>query len=294
MRPFLNHSLSKNMRFQCLPPAFPSSPPWALLAPKVILNLLKFPKKSTDSSVYRTHFLDILNSLPNAVPCFTDGSVGFSYSINDKIIRLRHHNSASILNAELQAIFQCLEDILFLSHSHSHSFLICSDSLPPCQPSPIHRQPTHSSVVSIHALLSTLDSISITITLIQKIDAVAKSAVQLPRIHAHILPRKSDLTLFIRHRITDLWTSHWQNQKTINKLAMLKPLLWPWDSSHQPHRRHEIYSTHLRIGQTRLNHSHLLSNLHPLSCDLTAIPTMENCYHIRKKCRRNIARSIQN
>jgi len=38
-------------------------------------------------------------------------------------------------------------------------------------------------------------------------------------------------------------------------------------SSHQTHRRHEIYLTHLPIGHTRLTHAHLLSNLHPLSCD---------------------------
>jgi len=122
-------------------------------------------------------------------------------------------------------------------------------------------------------LLSTLDSISMTITIIwvshggfqgnEKVNAAEKSATRLPRIRL----TKSDFTLVIRHRITNLWTSHWENQINTNKLAMLKPLPWPWDSSRQPHRCHKIYLTRLRIGHTRLTHSHLLSNLHPLSCD---------------------------
>jgi len=67
-------------------------------------------QKTTNATIYRTHFLEILNSFANAVLCFTDGSksknkVGFAYSIRDKTFSFRHRNSASILTAELQTVF---------------------------------------------------------------------------------------------------------------------------------------------------------------------------------------------
>ena len=141
-------------------------------------------------------------------------------SINHKIthLRLRHRNSASILTSEQQAIFQSLGDILSLPHSHSRSFLLCSDSYSSLSATS-NTSSTHPLISRIHTLLSTLDSISITFIHVpshrgiqsnEKIDAAAKSAAQLPRIHTLILPTKSDLTLSIHHRIIDLWTSHWQ------------------------------------------------------------------------------------
>jgi len=149
--------------------------------------------------------------------------VGFAHSINDNITHLRRRNSASILTAELQTIFQCLKDILPLPYSHSHSFLICSDSLPSLS-AITNTSSAHPLISRIHTLLSTLNSISITITFIwipshrgsesnEKIDAATKSAAQLPRIHhIRVLPAKSDLTPSIRYRIIDLWTQ-WQNKK---------------------------------------------------------------------------------
>jgi len=91
----------------------------------------------------------------------------------------------------------------------------------------------------------------------KNIDVAAKSAAHLPSIQPCILPTQSDLTLSIHHKISELWTSHWQSQKYSNKLATLKPLPIPWASTYQPHRRHEICLT-------RLTHSHLF----PLSCNL--------------------------
>jgi len=136
--------------------------------------------------------------------------VGFTYSINDKITRLLRINS----NRGTTSIFQCLENILSLPHSHSRSFLICSDSLSSLSAISITSS-THPLISRIHTLLFTLNYISISITSIWvpshrgvqgngKIDAAVKSATKLPRIHTRNLPTRSDLTLSIRHRITDL------------------------------------------------------------------------------------------
>jgi len=81
------------------------------------------------------------------------------------------------------------------------------------------------------------------------------------------LPTKSDLTRFIHKRITNQWNSLRQNQASSNKLTQIKPLPFSWSSSHQTHRRQEIYLTRLRIGHTHITHAYLLSNLFSLSCE---------------------------
>jgi len=94
-RYYLNHSLSKNTHFHCLLPIISALPPWIISPPNTILKLCEFSKKTTNASVYRTHFLKILNSFPDATLRFTDGSkienrTGFAYSINNKTFSYRH------------------------------------------------------------------------------------------------------------------------------------------------------------------------------------------------------------
>jgi len=60
---------------------------------------------------------------PRRFHCFTDRSilrnrVGFVYSIGEKTTSCHHPKIASILTAELQAIFQCLEQIQIPFPSH--------------------------------------------------------------------------------------------------------------------------------------------------------------------------------
>ena len=101
----------------------------------------------SQKSVYRSLFLEILNSFASAILCFTDGSkigyrIGLAYSIIDHIFASRHRNSASILTVELQAIFQCLEKILSTPFPQSHTFLIAFDSLSTRQPFQMFILPT--------------------------------------------------------------------------------------------------------------------------------------------------------
>ena len=59
----------------------------------------------------------------------------------------------------------------------------------------------------------------------------------------------------------------WRDQiSTGNKLGQLKNSPVPWPSSQQPKQRIEIILSRLRIGLTRLTHSHLFFNLFPLAC----------------------------
>jgi len=58
--------------------------------PNIVFKRCKYPKNSTIATVYRSLFLEILNSFPGAILCFTYGSkigdrTGFAYSISDQI-----------------------------------------------------------------------------------------------------------------------------------------------------------------------------------------------------------------
>jgi len=134
MRAFLNHFLQKKIVLHCCLRILPSTSPCKTEAANVILKLHEVPKKSTNSAIYRSHFSEIINSFPNAVFCYTDDTkfnnrVGGAFSIGNETTYFRRRNSTSILTAELQAIFLCLENILSRSLRYSSHFLLCSDSL---------------------------------------------------------------------------------------------------------------------------------------------------------------------
>ncbi len=101
----------------------------------------------------------------------------------------------------------------------------------------------------------------------EKVDKEAKEAAKSPRISSKFLPSSKDLFLVIRQRIKTLWKTHWQSfARESNKLALLKDTPDPRTSSNQPSRKHETILTCLCIGRTRITHTHLIPQLHPLNC----------------------------
>ena len=89
----------------------------------------------------------------------------------------------------------------------------------------------------------------------------------LPQIKSQILPTPSDLTHYLRQLVLEQWFKHWKEQSlSPNKLAQLKSLPIPWTSSNRLSRRHEIILTRLRIGHSRLTHTHVITDLFPPNC----------------------------
>ena len=82
-----------------------------------------------------------------------------------------------------------------------------------------------------------------------------------------LLPSTSDLFTHINKFIQNQWFLEWKDSFLRgNKLARLKDIPVPWASSNQPSRKLEIVLTRLRIGHTRLTHTHLITHLWPLTC----------------------------
>jgi len=151
----LQRQLNRTFKFRSLNPILSTDPPW-LFSPSIVnLSLTQYPKSSTPPSSYRTLFQKIINSFTKPTICFTNGSKihnrsGFAYLIGNFIYSHRHRDSASVYTIELQAICDCLEQILTLPHpSTNNIFIIVSDSLSSLN-AISHPSPSHPLISSIH------------------------------------------------------------------------------------------------------------------------------------------------
>ena len=169
------------------------------------------------------------------------------------------------------AIFSGLSHISQLPPNNK--YLLLSDSL-----SSLHSlqnpSPSNSLVQRILLVLHSLNSINCEVSFIwipghinlkehDAVDLAAKHATSLPRITDNSPIPASDFMNHFRQLILQKWNLHWKNQIN-NKLLAIKKIPVPWSSSIRNSRREEVILTRLRIGHTRITHSHLL-NPHILS-----------------------------
>ena len=140
-----------------------------------------------------------------------------------------------------------------------------SDSLSSLS-SPHHPISQRILVIS-HSLLSQSTQVTflwipghVNITEHDLVDASAKSATNLPKISYPTNPPLSDLKNLYNSYVNSAWNSTWSEQTT-NKLFQIKHDTIPWSSSNRDSRREETVLARLRIGHTRLTHSHILYTL---------------------------------
>ena len=141
------------------------------------LSLTQYPKSATPPSSYRRLIQEIINSFKKPTVCFTDGSKihnrsGFAYLIGNSIYSHRHRNSASVYTTELQAICDCLEQILTLPHLWTNN--------------------TYPTLSSEHL---------VGIPSNEKVDKATKLATHFPSVSKSSLPSNSDLFLYINNVI---------------------------------------------------------------------------------------------
>ena len=246
-----------------------SAPPWTFTPIDIRLDLTALP--SVDNSLYIRHIRSILDEYLDHQVCLTDGSkskhgTGYAYSISGSIAFHRIRNIASVYTAELMAIQSCLSHIAQLPPNSK--YLLLTDSL-----SSLHSlqdsSPLNPLVQRILLILHSLSSINCKITFMwipghinlpehDAVDLAAKRATSLSRITDNSPLPASDFKNHFSLLISNNWKLRWKEQLD-NKLVAIKQNPVPWSSSVRNSRREEVTLTRLRIGHTRLTHSHLLN-----------------------------------
>ena len=268
-KPFITHPLQ---------PIFTLSPPWTLTQPNIRFDLTQI--SPPNNNIYVQHVRDLLREYPHHTICLSDGSksktrTAYAYSIDGNISSCRIRNVASIFTAELMAIFACLSHLAQLPPNNK--FLLLTDSL-----SSLHSltdpYTTNPLTQRIRLTLLSLNSINSHITFIwipghiglhehDAVDRAAKQATFFPKVTDRTQLPVSDYKNHYRSLILKSWHTYWSNQ-TSNKLLRIKKAPVPWKSSFRKSKREEVILSRLRIGHSKITHSHLLSpdNPHPASC----------------------------
>ena len=115
------------------------TPPWKIIVLTVCFDLCKYKMRETDSTVYRLHYSELLESFTDCTHIFTDGSkdgditaVAFICQYFEFSKRLP--DKASIFTAELEAIVSALRYIQITAKNNNFFFVTLNLCCRPCCP----------------------------------------------------------------------------------------------------------------------------------------------------------------
>lgn len=97
----------------------------------------------------------------------------------------------------------------------------------------------------------------------EKADHAAKEALQKPIFECQL--SFTDARHYIGNYVHDLWQNEW-NMAGNNKLHAIRPIIGNQPSATRSVRKDEVVLCRLRIGHTRLTHSHLMKQEPPPEC----------------------------
>jgi len=252
-------------------------PPWHLKLPTVILDLHTLPNKDTTSpAIYHSRFLETASLYPHHTAIYTDGSkagtrVGAAAVIPPHTLLQRLPDRSSIFTAELRAIQMALSHIITYPPK---DYIIYSDSLSVLKAltTPNTNNPLiMDTLIQLHnignqsnvALCWVPSHIGIQGN--ETADQAAKAALYLPA--SHLLTLATDLRPSIDKWTLDNWQLIWDSRPQ-SKLHQIQPnvSIHTKPKHKSLSRRDEIIISRLRIGHTRLTHSHLLEGGPPPIC----------------------------
>lgn len=271
-----------------LPPILPThglpkQPPWTLSPPDIDTSLVRFPKDTTPLLIYNALLRSVLSDHPPPLwtHFYTDGAKreegvasAFIGAASTASYQLLPHCTS--YTAELVAILSCLE---YIADNHLHLTVILTDSLSSLQ-SLQNTFNTQPLVQMIHDLLHTLTTRRYSVKFVwvpshvgipgnAAADKAAGEAASAPRTR---LPYNTviDLKSAISHAVRLDWVRAWTVSPP-SKLSRVQPVPSPW-TTQLPSRRDEVVAARLRLGHTRLTHSHLFRREPPAECEHCLCP----------------------
>jgi ribonuclease HI len=231
---------------------------------------IKFNKNNTSHSLIINAFYEIINTkFINYYHFYTDASkttndTGFAITHRDENSLHKLDPLSSIYSAETFAI---LEATLAALYSNHVKILILSDSMSAV-----------TSIANVHSKCNLAQSIQIIILSTDKsiklmwvpshigipgnelADELAMKAASSPdtKIYPHVT--YDDAIRALKTKFFTLWQKQWEKQSNQNnKLRQIKPLIKKWPDSPVKLTRHEeTMIARVRIGHTRITHSHLM------------------------------------
>ncbi|KAE9528780.1 hypothetical protein AGLY_012355 [Aphis glycines] len=247
---------------------FQKNPPW-LWNIKLSTDLLTLCKHEISHKIIISHFHEIIQSrFPNHSLIYTDASksengVGFAVVHNQTTIKHKLPTITNIFTAENYAI---LEAIKLANSLQTNNFLIISDSLGvlTALKNPWHRseitQITQSELINTQKTFEFMWVPShVGIKGNEMADEAASLASNIP--HNSIIDKISSYDIFtsVKNKILLSWQHHWDSIPPTNKLKHIKCSMKQWSTPPDLNRRQNIAITRIRIGQTFLTHSFLIS-----------------------------------
>lgn len=270
-------------------------PPWEINEPICNLELAQYTKEETHPDVYKKNFIRIQHQYKHHREIYTDASktndlVGAAVVTEDTIYKYKLPSTTSIFTAEVYAIsrsLQVIEDI----NTTNQKYVIYSDSLSAIT-SIRNIYPKLQIIQEIQNQLNKLkleNNIQITLTWVpahigilgnEKADIAAKDAsINSPTQPVPI--QTYDQIASYKQQINNQWQQLWKHEAN-NKLRQIKEDTARWNEHGS--RKEQVIITRLRIGHTRLTHSHIFEHQEKTQCDTCNTNLTVN--HILIDCRK--------
>ena len=269
-------------------------PPFTKEVHPLCNEMSNYKKSTTPPNIMRNLFNNhFAENHAEDLPIYTDGSkvengTGFGVITPRKSISRKLPTAASIFTAELHAI---LFAVAYAIRLQSRTIVIISDSRSALKET-TNIFSNHPIVRDIHQWNKLVTAQGKTIKFCwvpahvdvegneKADDAALRAATGNAQIPELPLPHK-DYYNTSKKIIHERWSNTWTNTQN-NKLRKIKSDIREWATSCRENRRQERILCRLRIGHTKVTHSHLMSNDPPPYCNHCIVPlTVE---HILTEC----------
>ena len=258
--------------------------------------MTEFDKRSTTPDIFRSKFREILPRYDGFCKLYTDGSksneqTASAYYTSFGTRAFRISNNASIFSAEIEAIRAVLN---YIKVSWLDKFVIFSDSKSVLES--IELQDSSNPLIidmlqTVYKLINKQKKViefcwvpsHVGIQGNEEADAAAKAALNLP-IPVNFPVPYTDHFPKVKTYINNCWQLYW-NSKSTQKLYEMMPLIGNFNVNCLK-RKEQVVIHRIRIGHTRLTHSHKMEGRPAPRCVLCneEITVKHFMLHCRRYC----------
>ena len=273
--------LSNNAKEKILPNLSYEIPPWTFNKPQLDIGMSLLPKSETSKEIYHQKWQQKLRMLSEYKIIYTDGSkseggAGCAFVTGNVEQSWTLNKAMSVESAEAWAIIQALN---YCESNQCKAFVVATDSLK------LLKKITHlfSKNPLINIILNKIELLKnsnknilfiwipahMEIGQNEKADALSKVAARGIVVDIEELT-KSERKASLRTKIKMKWHNEWQ--MTHSWLSSFKQNVESWVPPLRLNRHDRIKIERLRLGHTRLTHSHLLTGEPQASCNECDLP----------------------